>query len=73
MITIQNFCGFIFKDHLSSTLELQMHCECFQIFEDLIFADKKLPTKTIKIVSLRICTYKVYEHEWLCAIAGISG
>ena len=44
MIKIKDFCGFIFKDHLLSTLVLHMHCYCFKNFEDLIFMDDKLHT-----------------------------
>ena len=49
MIKVQHFRGFIFKDHLLSTLQLHMHCENF---EDLIFVDDKLSVKTAKITSL---------------------
>ena len=44
-IEIWDLRGFIFEDHLLSTLELHMHCDCFKNFEDLIFTDNKLPTK----------------------------
>ena len=52
--------GFIFENHLLSTLELHMHCECF---EDLIFVDDKLPAKKAKITSLEnlICTHTVFS------------
>ena len=52
MIEIQVFRGFIFEDHLLSTLVLLMHCDCCKNFEDLIFVDDKLLAKTAKITSL---------------------
>ena len=53
MIEIQDFRGFIFEDHLLSTLELHMCSDCFkkiQVFN--FFVDDKLPAITAKITSL---------------------
>ena len=60
MIEIQDFHSFVFKDHLLSTLELHMHCDCFKKFEDLIFVDDKLPAKTAKIMPLE----NLYAYAW---------
>ena len=32
-IKIQDFRGFVFEDHLLSTLELHMHCDCSKKFQ----------------------------------------
>ena len=52
MIEFQDFCGFIFEDHLLSTLSSICIVIVFKNFEDLIFVDDKLSTKTAKITSL---------------------
>ena len=56
------FLRLFFEDHLLSIFELHMH---FKIFEDLTFVDDKLPTKTMKITSLKnlYSMYTVYYYH----------
>ena len=52
------FCSFIFEDHLLSQFVLFVYYHC-----GYNFLNDKLPMKTVKFTSLKICTYASYPPQ----------